>query len=390
MHRAKILRPQGDDADVKVTSIELFFDLVYVFTIIELENELYANLTLLGLLETAVLFLGVWWAWINTTWAANVIDPRRGPAVVMMSGLTLASLVMSSAIPQAFGHRGPTFAIAYVIIQLGRSAFMVWVLGSDSTEGRNYVQLLTWSAIAGVAWVGGAFIEDPHTRLVVWTGAVVLDLTAPLHGYWLPRKGSTPPRAWTLLGEHLAERCQLILMIAFGETLLSLGETFTEHRGATGVATAFSAGFVLTFALWALYFLRHAERGAAVMTKQPHRAAEIGRSGYAYAHAVMVSGLIVIAVGIKLSVSAPTESGLAASLCCLGGPALYLLGILLYREAIDDQRLGPSLAGLAALVLLGIPAALFERLTGLVVAAVIAAALSVSSFRERATAVPGG
>ena len=388
MHR--VLRRGGDDADVKVTSIELFFDLVYVFTIIELESELYANLTVLGLFETAVLFLGVWWAWIHTTLATNVVDPRRGPAVLMMAGLTLTSLVMSSAIPQAFGHRGPTFAIAYVIIQVGRSAFMVWVLGRDSTEGRNYVQLLAWSAIAGVAWLAGAFVHDPHTRLLFWAVAAVLDLTAPLHGYWLPRRGSTPPTGWTLLGEHLAERCQLVIMIAFGETVLSLGETFTEHRGATGVATAFTAGFVLAFALWALYFLRHAEHGPAVMADQPHRVAEIGRSGYAYAHAVMVGGVIVIAVGIRLSVSAPTDSGLAASLCCLGGPALYLLGILLYRAAIHNQRLGPSFAGLAALGLLGIPAALFERLTGLIVAAVIAVALAISSFREDDTALPRG
>ena len=137
--------------------MELFFDLVYVFAFTQLSAHLYGDLSWQGGAETAVIFVALWWSWSYTSWATGWIDPERLPVVALLSVLMIASLVMASAIPDAFTSRGETFAVAYVAMQLLRSAFMVWAFGLRDTMGRNYAQLLAWSAISGVVWiVGGA------------------------------------------------------------------------------------------------------------------------------------------------------------------------------------------------------------------------------------------
>jgi hypothetical protein len=102
---------------------ELFFDLVYVFAFTQLSAHLYGNLSWQGGAETAVIFVALWWSWSYTSWATGWIDPEWLPVVVLLSVLMIACLVMASAIPEAFRHRGETFALAYVAMQLLRSAF---------------------------------------------------------------------------------------------------------------------------------------------------------------------------------------------------------------------------------------------------------------------------
>jgi low temperature requirement protein LtrA len=366
--------------------MELFFDLVYVFAIIQLSTELYEHLSLRGALETGVVFLAVWWVWNYTTWATNWLDPERRPVVVMMAILTAGSLVMASAIPDAFGHRGVTFAVSYVVLQVGRGAFMIWAFGPGTTMGRNYAQLLAWSAIAAVPWLAGAFVHDQDARLGIWAFAALLDFGAPVHGYRLPRFGATPMSAWTLAGGHLAERCQLVLMIAFGESILQLGDEFAGARDRPWVAVAFGVGFVLAFALWGVYFLRHAGEGAETIEGAAENAARIGRSAYAYAHAMMVGGVIVLAVAIHLAMKLPTfavHPEFAA--CCLGGVGLYLAGLALFRFSLDhDAPRGPLLA-IGALIVAGLATAPSWRLVELAAVAAVALVLLATTVFLRSS-----
>ena len=125
-----VLRERTADVAPPVTSMELFFDLVYVFAVTQLSQYLGAHLTARGAVQTLVLFLAVWWAWNYTAWATNWIDPERPLVALLMLVLMGISLVMSAAIPEAFGARGVTFAVAYVSIQLLRSGFMVAAFGA--------------------------------------------------------------------------------------------------------------------------------------------------------------------------------------------------------------------------------------------------------------------
>src|ERR687885_923679 len=127
-----------DGGEQRVTPLELFFDLVYVFAITQLSHLLLSHLTVEGALETLFLLLAVWWAWVYTTWVTNWFDPDRLPVRLMLVAVMLARLVMSVAIPDAFGERGLMFALAYVTIQVGRTAFVVLTLDRTSSLGRNF------------------------------------------------------------------------------------------------------------------------------------------------------------------------------------------------------------------------------------------------------------
>ena len=236
--------------------------------------------------------------------------------------LMLISLIMSAAIPEAFTTRAAAFAIAYVAIQVMRSGFMVAALRGQ-VMGRNYAQLLAYSGIAGVFWVGGAFAGG-DTRLGLWIVALVIDLSAPLHGFWLPRLGSTPLRDWTLAGGHLAERCQLVLLIALGESILAAGATFSElTEVTTSIVAAFCVGFVQIVSLWVTYFARHAELATRTISHSLDPA-RIGRAGYAYGHALMVAGVIVAAVGIDLAIADPGARSSATSAAVILGRTGHL------------------------------------------------------------------
>ena len=233
--------------------------------------------------------------------------------VLLLSILMIGSLLMATSILEAFGDRGETFAIAYVGTQLLRSAFMVWAFGLRQPMGRNYLQLFVWSAISGVIWIFGGTAHHQDTRLLIWAVAACVDLAAPMVGFRLPLAGARQMADWTIAARHLAERCQLLLMIAFGESFLRIGESFANDHGTFAADTAFIVGFILVFALWTIYFLHHAEPGAGALERAGDDAAKLARSAYTYAHAAMIGGVIVIADVIHLVIEAPTNPSTAAS-----------------------------------------------------------------------------
>ena len=337
-----------------MTTPELFFDLVYVFAVTQLSHTLREHFSARGALEVLVLFMAVWWAWNYTAWATNWIDPRHPAVRVLLLTLMLISLVMSAAIPQAFAGRGVAFAATYVGLQVVRSAFMVAAFRGQQMA-RNYLQLLTWTCIAGVLWLVGGFVHD-NARLLLWIGAVVIDYAAPLHGFALPRLGRTAMRDWPLAAGHLAERNQLVLLVALGESILAVGATFASIHWTAPTAAAFGAGFVATASLWWIYFGRAQE--AAETIKQAEDPAHAARAGFAYAHAIMVAGVIVVAVAIDLTIAEPgANSAWKAAAAILGGPALYLLGNALYKHAVIG---GVAVSRLLAVAAVGclIPVAL--------------------------------
>ena len=347
---ANALRDRSAAEAPAVTTIELFFDLVYVFAVTQLSHHLLEHLSARGALETLVLFLAVWWAWNYTAWATNWIDPDRSPVRLLLIVLMLISLIMSAAIPQAFAGRAVAFAAAYVAIQVTRSAFMVAALGR-ARMGRNYAQLLAWSGIAGVAWVAGAALEG-DARLAAWIVALALDYGAPMHGFALPRAGRTDLRDWTLRGGHLAERNQLVVLIALGESILAAGASFSRLAWSAGAVAAFTLGFAATVSLWWMYFVRTAEAGVRAIAGSADPA-RIGRAAYAYGHGIMVGGVIVVAVGVDLTVAHPSGHGSwGVALTVMGGPALYLAGNALFTVSLARAVPWSRIAGIALLAAL--------------------------------------
>lgn len=193
----RALRDPAPDQTPRVTSMELFFDLVYVFTIIQLSHYLLAHVSGLGALEYATLFAAVWWAWNYTAWAANWLNPDHPSGRVLMIVLMGCALAMAVAAPQAFGARAGVFASAYVAMALIRAGYMALVFRGQ-VMGRNYAQLGAWSALSGLFWIAGALL--PEMRLALWILAVLIDYAAPYIGFWVPGRGATPMASWTLRG----------------------------------------------------------------------------------------------------------------------------------------------------------------------------------------------
>jgi low temperature requirement protein LtrA len=368
--RLVVLRDRRSEPGV--TNMELFFDLVYVFAVTQLSHALFERLTVRGAVDSLVLFAAVWWAWNYTAWATNWIDPDRLAVRLLLIGLMLLSLVMSAAIPGAFGADGGAFAGAYVAIQVLRSAFMVWAFRGQ-VMGRNFAQLLAWSAIAGVAWIAGALVNG-DARLVIWVIAVILDYGAPLVGYALPGVGRTPMTAWSLSPAHLAERCQLVVLIALGESVLVTGDGFAMLSHTSATVAAFIVTFGLSVALWWLYFARHAA-AARERVESSSNPARLGRSGYAYAHGVMVAGVIVAAVGNELTLRHPHgDVSVAFGLTVLGGVALFNVGMVLFVlstggfDRFEQRMIAAFFGALIGLGLLSFALSPLELTTGALIA----------------------
>jgi low temperature requirement protein LtrA len=223
-----LLRERAHDKAARVTSVELFFDLVFVFAITQLSHALLHHLTVRGAAETLLLLLAVWWVWIYTSWATNWLNPDRTLVRLLLFLLMLGGLVLSASIPKAFEDRGLWFAGAYISMQIGRSAFTLWALRSkDAAAAGTFRGITVWFALSGLLWIAGALL-DGNARLAIWAAAVFIDLLAPAFGYWLPRLGRAVTRDWNIAGAHIAERCGLFIILALGESILINGATFAD------------------------------------------------------------------------------------------------------------------------------------------------------------------
>lgn len=348
--RPAVLRVRSSDEAPEVGAIELFFDLVYVFAIIQLSHYLLEHLTGIGVLQTAVLFLAVWWGWNYTAWAMNWLSPQHLAVRALTAFLMLAGLGMAVSLPHAFTDRPLLFAGAYICLQLVRSGFMVWATRGQQL-GANYLKLLTWSAAASVIWLAGAFVPD-DLRVWVWLLAVVVDYAAPLARFAVPGLGTAPMRTWPLHREHLAERNRLVFIIALGESILIMGFTLTDTALTAPVVAATVIGFLGLVLLWWNYFAvripheREADPEGAQQTA-------IARTAFAYAHGVMIAGAIVVAVSIEQVTHHPSGEPDAAVIGCVtGGPALYLLGNMLYLYARTGLVPWSRVLAIAALAVL--------------------------------------
>lgn len=332
------LRDRSGGAHLKVTTVELFFDLVYVFTIIQLSHYLLEHQTWRGALEAATLFAGVWWAWNYTAWAANWIDPDRTAGRVLMLVLMACALTMAVAIHYAFGYRAWLFVAGYVAMALIRAFYMARVM-RGSRMGRNYWQLGMWSVLSGVFWIAGAAIEP--LRLPLWIVAVLIDYAGPYAGYHVPGHGRTPMETWTLKGLHLLERNQLIFIIALGESILLLGGTMVGASLTGPLFLTALIGFALIVSMWWLYFVHSGEAGEAAFHSAEDQT-KLARAGLAYAHGIMVCGAIVVAVAIEVIVAHPTDAVHLPSIAiAVAGPLIFLIGNMLFRRTLG-RRIPPS------------------------------------------------
>jgi low temperature requirement protein LtrA len=366
------------DEHARVTYVELFFDLVFVFAVTQLSHGLLANLTPLGFVQIAVLMLAMWWQWIDTSWVTNWLDPGRMPVRVALFALMLVGLLISAAAPRAFEDAGLIVGCAYAAMQLGRDAFVLWAVWSDDAKRRNFLRITSWHVVCSSLWIAGGFV-DPSVRLALWAFAMFLETIAPSFYFWTPWLGRSPVEHWDIEGAHMAERCALFIIIALGESILVTGATFAGLDWTGETIAAFIIAFIGSVALWWIYFNASAERASAVIgaAREPGR---LARLAYTYIHILIVGGIIVSAVGDELVLAHPSgHTDLSAAAVIVGGPALYLAGVAAFKLAVFGAWSWTKLAGIAALAGAGLA---YQALSPLALAGVVAAILVVLAAWE--------
>ena len=346
------MRQEGDHRST-VTPVELFFDLVYVFAITQLSHKLLEHFDVQGALQTALLLLAVWWAWVYTAWFTNWFEPdQRTVRLVLISGM-VASLLMSTSIPEAFGDRGLLFAVAYVVLQVGRSLFIIWAARDNDVLRSNFVRLIAWSILAGVLWIAGGLVNGP-AREALWVLAVLVDYAAPLFFFFVPGLGRSHTNDWDISGEHMAERAQLFVIIALGESILVTGATFSVLAISTEAIIAFIVAFLGSVAMWWIYFDRAAGDAAEAIAHSSDPGA-LARSAYTYIHLPMIAGIVVSAVGDELQIAHPLGHASAEVLITLlVGPGLFLAGHALFKYVVFNVVSIPRLVGVVVLVAIGV------------------------------------
>ncbi len=385
-------RPRVPGTEQRVSMLELFYDLVFVFAITQVSHLLLDNLSWEGAGQALLVLLVVWWAWNYTTWVTNELDPDSIVVRTVLIGVMLASLVMAIAIPEAFGERALLFACAYVTIQVGRHLFLTFGSAQRGTIERERAgRILTWFAAAGVLWILGGF-ADGSERVALWLAALTLDYVAPLVLYWVPGRPALAASTWEVETAHFAERFQLFMIIALGETIVVTGATTADLDLDTARVVAFALAFLITAAFWWLYFNYVARIAQRRLELSPDRT-RLARDAYTYLHVAMVAGIILSAVGDELVIAHPDERLPAGELAVVaGGPALYLLAHVLFRLRMAGSISGKRLAGAAGCAAAGaigavLPALALAGLLFAVLAAVIGSE-HIAAARRRARGEP--
>ncbi|MDX6230349.1 MAG: hypothetical protein QOI76_3739 [Frankiales bacterium] len=302
---------EQEQPEKRVSWAELFFDLVFVFAVTEVSSRLTEDHRGLGLVRALVLFVPVFWVWVGTSLQANLRDVNRPALRLSVFGVALSGLFMALAIPYAFGSRGLLFALAYwagrllLGLPLLRRYGLVWNPYTVSI-------LLTGPLLT----VGG--LLPSHGRLAVWAAAALLDLSTPT----LFRKRLS---GFRYDASHLAERFGSFVLIALGESVVTIGAA-AEARGPLDVSTglAVALAFAACCGLWWVYFqfaadaVRHALATAQVQL-------DITRSVLSYGHLSFIASIITVAVGMRGAVTRPTaDLGFGAAGFLFGGSALFL------------------------------------------------------------------
>ena len=365
-----------------MTPLELFFDLVYVFTVSQLAQHLLGHVDVRGAVETLVLTLAVMYAWFMTVWTSNWLDADRQPVRLLLLGLMFASLVMSTSISEAFGDRAGLFVAGYLSIQIGRTAFAVASFRGHRLH-MHFVNALVWEIGTAPIWIAGIAV-DGDARLALWAAATLITYGGVIAGHPLPGRKSPFSSDSQIYAEHLLERFRLFFLIALGETVLTLGNAFTDQPLQADRLLVLAVAFTGTVALWWCYFHRAEEIGLDAIDGAPDASRIVALGNYTLI--VMVIGIIAIAVGDELAIAHPHDpSTLSTAMLVFGGPAVFLLAQLGFIRQATGSVPRPRVLACAGLAVLALATAPLSLLAALVASSAVLVAVAIDDTRAGRT-----
>ena len=366
--RAPIVKPAAvrsitSPDDQSATFIELFFDLVFVFSVTQIVGLLHEGLTWINIGQALIIFWLVWWAWTQFTWALNAADTTNSLVELGTLLATGVAFIMAIALPEAFGTRALWFAAAYIAVRVIGLIIYTWVAQSNASQ-RVAVRSFALLSLGGFAVVLIGALLGGWLQYIFWGLAIVLDVTAAQRG--------ASVEGWNIRPEHFGERHGLFTIIALGETLIVAAASVTGAEWTSTLITVSMLAVATTCALWWSYFVRtkpliDAKLEAVSGVEQSSTA----RDAYTLLHFPMMCGIVAYAIAIEEAIAHPLEP------LPLTGRLALALGLLLF------------VGGMALAVRRATGQLLVVRLALIAVAAVLIAALPVAPLITLSVALVG-
>jgi low temperature requirement protein LtrA len=370
-----------DREDLRVSTLELFFDLVFVFTLTQLSSLLQHDISPTGAVRVVLIFIVLFWMYGGYVWLTNHVPPvvtsRR---LLLICGMA-AFLVCALSIPRAFGADGLTFGLGYVFVVVIHAGLYANAFGPAVLR---FVPLNLLGALCVVA--AGAL--DGPVKDALWVAPIALQYIASV----LTRHADEGSRAaFDLQAGHFVERHGLLLIVAFGESVVAIGIGIgAAPLTPTTIATAVLA-LILAAALWWLYFGEDERQGEETLAAAPlERRVVMALNAYFYSFIPILLGVITLAAGVKLAVGlVEARLPIGPSLILAGGVALYLAGDVAYRLALGIRPVAYRLAGVIGalgVTMLGVAASAVAEIVGLVAIVLIVVAVEQGKLRAPAGA----
>lgn len=355
------------EGEERVTPLELFFDLVFVFAITQVTGFLAEHETAEGVLRGLLLLAALWWAWAAYAWLTNTLNPEEGGVRLAVFASAAAMLVVALATPTAFGADALVFSGAYFLVR-ALHLVLYAIAGRGDPELFAAVRRFAPGAVIGPTLLVAASFFDGPGEIALWFAALSVDYLSALAGHG---------RGWRLSPGHFVERHGLIIIIALGESIVAIGV------GAAGVPldaatiTAAVLGMVVAACLWWSYFDWVVIVAEAQLTDATGAdRAGLARDVYTYLHMPMVFGIVLFALGMKTTLGHVDEAmELVPAIGLSGGLALYMAAhVTLRRRTSGGWGHGRPVATVVLIALIPV-ATMVPALVALAMAAAVCSAL---------------
>ena len=350
LHTGDRHSPEGElQTSRHATWLELFFDLVFVVAIAQLAHFLHDHLDWTGIASFAILFIPVWWLWIDFSYYADQFDVERGFYRLIILGIMFGMIVLGLTIPGALSSGSAQFASVYAALRFAIVGlyFQAWRLVPEAQELTMRYTLSF--AIALILWIISIALPPP-IRFVLWGVALLIEISNGPITYATIR--SVPTQV-----SHMDERFGLFMIIVLGEAIVSVASGVSGIKWQWQETLTAISGFVVATSLWWLYF-ECAEDSVINQALRSNRKRTLLRSFvYGYSHVFVFAGIVASGVGIQTAIEGADarELPIEVRTVLCGGLSLYLLGLSAVQwaapKSLPNQILsGRMLATFACLV----------------------------------------
>ena len=328
-----------------MSPLELFFDLVFVFTITQLTYSLAEHPDFEGLAQVALILGLVWWMYGGFAWLTNSVAPDRDSRRLLLLGGMACFMLIALAIPTAFEGDGDLFALAYfAVIVLHVGLFRrAWA----ESAARSILMTVRFNLAAATLVLIGSLVAGDTLEYACWALALLVVCSS----IWL--QDST---GFRIRSAHFVERHDVVMIVALGESVIVVGSGAADQPLTAQLLFVVLLGLGVAACLWWSYFSGPDDEAEGALDGFPEeRRPAVALYAYYLAYLPLLLGIVAVAAGLKEAIAHPyDELPFGSALSLGGGAALFLLGEVAFRRALGLGHTPWRLVG-AALALATVP-----------------------------------